>query len=143
VTGITDPGGSGWSYAYDSLDRRLSAIDPDLGTWSYGYDDAGRLLQRTDAKAQRTAFSYDVMDRVTAKTIGFGSAAPDLTTLTYDQARTGYFNVGRLTTASNSAVSIAYDSDVLGAIAREETTVDPGLPGQASFGLALPIHAAR
>ena len=133
VTGITDPGGSAWTYAWDSLDRRLSAIDPDLGTWSYAYDDASRLLQRTDAKAQVTTYGYDVMDRVLTKTIGSGSASPETTTYTYDEARAGFFNVGALTAAANSAASIAYDYSVLGQVAKEETTVDPGLPGQAIY----------
>ncbi|TGT76038.1 hypothetical protein EN802_07240, partial [bacterium M00.F.Ca.ET.159.01.1.1] len=50
LIGVTDPGGSTWSYSYDMLGNRLSATDPDLGSWSYVYDAANRLTSQTDAR---------------------------------------------------------------------------------------------
>ncbi|RUY14443.1 hypothetical protein EN991_18325, partial [Mesorhizobium sp. M7A.F.Ca.US.005.03.2.1] len=38
LIGVTDPGGSTWTYTYDMLGNRLSASDADLGTWTYVYD---------------------------------------------------------------------------------------------------------
>ncbi|RUX48309.1 hypothetical protein EN994_21170, partial [Mesorhizobium sp. M7A.F.Ca.CA.002.09.1.1] len=47
LIGVTDPGGSSWSYSYDLLGNRLSASDPDLGTWTYVYDAANPLISQT------------------------------------------------------------------------------------------------
>ncbi|MBM6583181.1 hypothetical protein ILT44_23550 [Microvirga sp. BT689] len=44
MIGLTDEAGNQWSYEYDSLGRRLKAVDPDLGTWTYAYDNAGQLI---------------------------------------------------------------------------------------------------
>jgi YD repeat-containing protein len=51
LVGITDPGGSIWSYTYDFRGLRTAASDPDLGAWSYTYDLAGRLTRRSTRAA--------------------------------------------------------------------------------------------
>lgn len=121
---VTDPMGNVWANSYDSLGRRLVTNDPDLGTWTYAYDDAGRLLTQTDAKAQVTAFGYDRLGRVLTKTSGFGLPNQETVTNTYDEARSGYFNVGQLTTAANDNATFAYDYDSGGRQARLAQTVD-------------------
>ena len=106
---------------------------PDLGTWSYTYDLSGRLLTRTDARGRVISFTYDQMDR--PKTKQFSGTPTDNIANTYDETRVGAFNVGKLTTTANTVASIAYDYDVAGRTIREQTTVDPGLPSQAIYGL--------
>ncbi|MDX8525883.1 RHS repeat-associated core domain-containing protein [Mesorhizobium sp. MSK_1335] len=124
LTGVTDPGGSNWSYAYDMQGNRLSATDPDLGTWSYVYDAANRLVSQTDARGTVTALSYDQMDRLTLKTAtASGGSAVTLTQNTYDQAAAGSYNIGQLTTSANPAATQSYKYDGFGKVARQDATV--------------------
>lgn len=124
LASVIDPMGNTWSNSYDSLGRRTSSSDPDLGTWSYGYDDAGRLLTQLDAKSQQTAFSYDRLGRVLTKTSGVGLPDEEVVTNTYDEARSGFFNVGQLTTAANDNAAVASDYDAGGRLTKEVRTVD-------------------
>jgi RHS repeat-associated protein len=124
LTGLTDNAGNQWSYTYDSLGRRLSANDPDLGAWTYSYDDAGRLTLQVDAKGQRTVLTYDALSRVKTKVTREGTAQAETTTITYDEARAGYYNVGQLTTLSNPAATIRYDHDKDGRLVRQQYVVD-------------------
>ncbi len=124
LTSVVDPMGNSWSNSYDSLGRRTASTDPDLGTWSYGYDDAGRLLSQIDAKSQQTAFSYDRLGRVLVKTSGVGLPNAEVVTNTYDEARSGFYNVGQLTTAANDNAVVASDYDAGGRLTREVRTVD-------------------
>jgi RHS repeat-associated protein len=124
LVGVTDPNGNVWSNSYDTLGRRLSSSDPDLGTWTYAYDDLGRPSTQLDAKGQQTIISYDRLGRVLTRTAGYGLPIEDTTTNTYDQARSGYFNVGALTTAANANATITYDFDNGGRNVQQKTTVD-------------------
>jgi RHS repeat-associated protein len=124
LTWVADPMGNLWSNSYDSLGRRTASTDPDLGTWTYAYDDAGRLTTQLDAKSQQTAFSYDRLGRVLTKTSGAGLPNEEIVTSTYDEARTGFYNVGQLTTAANDNAAIASDYDTGGRLAKEVRTVD-------------------
>jgi RHS repeat-associated protein len=119
LVGATDPTGNAWSNSFDTLGRRTSSTDPDLGTWTYGYDDAGRLSTQTDAKGQVIAFSYDGLGRVLTKTSG-----PETVSSTYDEARSGFYNVGQLTSIANANASFASDYDAGGRLVRDQRTVD-------------------
>ncbi|MBI4924142.1 MAG: hypothetical protein HY834_20595 [Devosia nanyangense] len=123
LVGITDPNGNAWSHSFDTLGRRTASTDPDLGTWSYTYDDAGQLATQTDAKGQQTVMAYDRLGRVLTKVAAYGLPNEDTTTNTYDEARSGFYNVGKLTTAANANASIAYDYEDGGQLARQVTTV--------------------
>ncbi|MES0092521.1 RHS repeat-associated core domain-containing protein [Mesorhizobium sp. M0030] len=124
LIGVTDPGGSTWSYTYDMVGNRLTASDPDLGTWSYTYDAANRLVSQTDARGTVTTLSYDQMDRLTMKTATApaGSAVTQAQN-TYDQAAAGYYNIGQLTTATNPAATQSYKYDGFGKVARQDATI--------------------
>ena len=119
LVAVTDPMGNAWSNSFDTLGRRTASTDPDLGTWTYAYDDAGRLTGQTDAKSQLIAFTYDALGRVLTKTSG-----TETVTSTYDEARSGYFNVGQLTTIANANASFASDYDAGGRLVRDQRTVD-------------------
>jgi RHS repeat-associated protein len=113
---IKDPQGLKWFYSYDSFGNRTSASDPGLGAaasdptlnalqsyagpvgpWTMTYDNNGNLLTQTDAKGQTIAFTYDVLNRVTKKEVTAGGVKTT-TTYAYDEAASGYFNNGQLTT---------------------------------------------
>ncbi|CDX21286.1 conserved hypothetical protein [Mesorhizobium plurifarium] len=124
LIGVTDPGGSNWSYTYDMLGNRLSATDPDLGTWTYVYDAANRLISQTDARGTVTALSYDQMDRLTLKAATpSGGSAVTLTQNTYDQASAGFYNIGQLTTSTNPAATQSFKYDGFGKVARQDATI--------------------
>ncbi|WP_189521383.1 RHS repeat-associated core domain-containing protein [Mesorhizobium sp. M1B.F.Ca.ET.045.04.1.1] len=124
LIGVSDPGGSSWSYTYDLLGNRLSASDPDLGTWSYVYDAANRLVSQTDARGTVTALSYDQMDRLTLKTAtASGGSAVTLTQNTYDEAAGGFYNIGLLTTSANPAATQSIKYDGFAKVARQDATI--------------------
>ena len=130
ITRIIDPVGNQWAYGYDGLGRRTSVYDPDLGSWSYAYDNASRLISQTDAKGQRSDLAYDSLSRLTSKVVTTASGA-ETTTNTYDEGRTGYYNLGHLTTASRTAVgksfNQAFDYDAAGRLAQR---TDFGINGK-------------
>ncbi|TIQ16531.1 MAG: RHS repeat protein, partial [Mesorhizobium sp.] len=124
LIGVSDPGGSSWSYSYDMVGNRLSATDPDLGSWTYVYDGANRLIGQTDARGTVTALAYDQMDRLTLKTAtASGGSAVTLTQNSYDQATAGFYNIGQLTTSTNPAATQAFKYDGFGKVARQDVTI--------------------
>lgn len=50
--------------------------------------------------------------------------AAEVTTYSYDQARSGAYNVGRLTTVANTAATVEKDYDIQGNVIRQGWTVD-------------------
>ncbi|MER9535849.1 RHS repeat-associated core domain-containing protein [Mesorhizobium sp. M0586] len=124
LIGVTDPGGSNWTYTSDMVGNRLSASDPDLGTWSYTYDASNRLVSQTDTRGTVTTLSYDQMDRLTLKTATApGGSAVTQAQNTYDQAAAGYYNIGQLTTSTNPAATQAYKYDGFGKVARQDAII--------------------
>ncbi|QIA22017.1 RHS repeat-associated core domain-containing protein [Mesorhizobium sp. AA22] len=124
LIGVSDPGGSNWTYSYDMLGNRLSASDPDLGAWSYIYDAANRLISQTDARGTVTTLAYDQMDRLTLKTAtASGGSAVTLTQNSYDQAAAGFYNIGQLTTSTNPAATQISKYDGFGKVARQDVTI--------------------
>jgi RHS repeat-associated protein len=70
VTNVEDMMGHSVLDQYDSLNRQIRTVDPDLGTWNYVYDNAGRLIQQIDAKTNKQVLTYsDEIGRLTAKQI--------------------------------------------------------------------------
>lgn len=120
----TDPSGNVIRYTTDSLGRVTQTIDPDLGTWTYEYDAGGRLTAQTDGKGQRTTFTYDALNRKLSKTSRAGTSQAVTMTWTYDQVRSGYYNIGALTTLSDPAGTQTFDLDVAGHQVKTTRTID-------------------
>ncbi len=102
---VTDPRGTKWEADYDLIGRRTAVRDQNLGAWSFAYDAAGRLTSQVDAIGQTTCFAYDAIGRMTAKNVTAAGVACNPAAAsavrvvnTYDEARSGYYNVGHLTT---------------------------------------------
>ena len=135
LTGVTEhtPTLAAWSYVYDAFGNRLTSDDPDLGHWSMTYDADNNLRTQTDAKLQTITFTYDDIDRVLTKVVVSGSTSLK-TAFTYDEARTGFYNAGQLTTqmvslpkTTGSFVwldTIASNYTQTGPIANQTRTVD-------------------
>lgn len=122
-SGVTDDQGNQWTYTWDSLDRRTQVSDPDHGTWTYSHDAKGNLIQQTDAKGQVSVLTYDARDRVKTKISDQGGTYQELVTKTYDEDRTGFFNVGNLTTETNPNGTIASNHDPLLRLTKQTHTV--------------------
>jgi RHS repeat-associated protein len=114
LTRTVDPSGNVTTAWFDSLGRKTSQTDPDMGTWSYTYDAAGHMLSMTDAKGQKTTFTYDALGRARSKTLLAGTASASTVTWTYDQARSGYANVGHLTTMTDDGGTEVTSFDAAG-----------------------------
>lgn len=146
VTGVRDPRGVEWAYEYDPHGNRIRSDDPDLGVWMMKYDEANNLTRQTDAKGQVITFTYDLLDRQKTKVAGGVTI-----TSTYDTARSGYSNIGRLTRLSNgSSHVVSYDCAALGGLAKEVHQVDGRSyaietsfkPNGLISGIKLPANAS-
>ncbi len=128
LIGVTDPGGISFAYTYDVFGNRLTADDPGLGFWTLTYDANNNLLSQTDAKGQLISFAYDALNRVTLKTVGTGPARVE-TRFTYDEARTGFYNLGRETTQevwtpTGTVHEVERDWHLMGGLAFERHVID-------------------
>ena len=63
LASVTDPNGHTVLYEYDSLGRRIKAIDQTGKSTFFTYDAKGNLLTRTDANGHVSAFTYDGLSR--------------------------------------------------------------------------------
>lgn len=134
LTSVTDPIGVPWSFQYDTLSRRTASQDPDAGQTLYTYDAAGRMLTRTDARGTVTTFTYDRLSRVKSQSVAPSTGPAEVTTSTYDEARPGFFNVGKLTTQTKSGVSSTQTNyDNAGRVVQQSWTVPPSGPDAETF----------
>jgi YD repeat-containing protein len=97
------------------------------------YDSYGRLAESTDARGVKTTFAeFDPLNRL--KRVTFSDGTPQVT-YTYDQARTGVFNIGfvtRIETAAGDpvlrpntpATSTEFDYDQMGRVVKHRQGVD-------------------
>ena len=131
LTYVRDEGGAEWTYAYDRLGNRVAANDPDLGNWTYSHDKASRLISQTDARGVVTSMAYDQLGRLLERTVP--ATGQILVSNTYDEARAGFYNVGKLTSSTNSAASHMIDWHASGNEASRATTVDE-VPSTVSSG---------
>ena len=124
--GTDENSGALWTYTYDLVGNRLTAKDPDLGNWTYVYDPANRLIRQTDARGTATSLKYDQMGRLLERCIGATTGCTGSNILaknTYDEVRTGYYNVGQLTTSENPAVKHVINYHASGQEQQRWTTV--------------------
>ncbi|MEM9221465.1 MAG: toxin TcdB middle/N-terminal domain-containing protein [Pseudomonadota bacterium] len=119
---VTDALGTSIVYTFDTAGRQTQVDDPNVGLRQFVYDKDSRLTQLTDAKGQVTVYGYDSHGRL----ISQSSQVPNTpnVTLTYDEARPGYDNVGRLTTAHSSEGTYTFDIDVVGRTAKQTFLID-------------------
>ena len=126
------PGGQMRTFTYSSLNRLISATNPENGTISYTYDDNGNVLTRTDARNVVTTMTYNSRNQVTTKSYSDG-VTPAVTYCYDGQTWTGTFGqctgtrsspfLGRLTEVVSTASSTRYTNyDSLGRITGSRQT---------------------
>jgi RHS repeat-associated protein len=104
------------------------------------YNSQGLITDAYDARQINTHVSYDGLNRPLQLTYSNGSPAVDYT---YDQARTGFFNQGALTTVTTAAVGQTpsttqeFDYERLGRVAGQRQKI-----GAATYALSYSYNLA-
>lgn len=129
------------TFAYDSLSRLTSAVNPESGTISYTYDSIGNLKTRRDARNIKTVYDYDPLGRVVERcyrSIGGGSLGmttcvsnnepvePHTSDVNYTYEDVGMTNLKAvLTKVTNGTSTTEYtDFDILGRVTGHKQTTD-------------------
>lgn len=117
------------TFGYDSLGRQVLASSNNTGHRIYSYDDDGNLLTELDAVGNTTTFGYDQLGRrVSKRSKGCSICTESVSTWTYDEARPGFFNAGKLTSLADPSGDATYDYNVTGKLVRGDRTVDGSAP---------------
>jgi RHS repeat-associated protein len=109
LTGVTNPQGLTWTYAYDAAGRLVAETDFNDRTLTYVRDATGRLVSRTNGAGQTVHYTRDALGRVTEQRTGEDSG---VTTYAYDAA-------GDLIRTANRDAEITFDRDPLGRVLAE------------------------
>lgn len=120
----TDPAGNVTTYEHNSMGQLLTRNDPDLGAGRFTYDANGHVISELDARGNRTDITYDALGRVSTRTLGAQLSSPQLIRYTYDEARSGFFNIGQLTTLEDPSGRVATDFDAAGRVVRKTRSLD-------------------
>ncbi len=140
---VLDDEGNSWATVFDSFGRTVTVVDPDSGGELREYYDSGELKASTNSLNERTELEYDKLGRLVKKTTRKGMAGEQVTTFTFDQARTNYFNVGFLTRMNDSAGYREDDYDALGRAAKTLRNLDSQNHVFESFYNAAGLPSSR
>ncbi|MCP4746644.1 MAG: hypothetical protein GY874_10975 [Desulfobacteraceae bacterium] len=121
-----DPLGNQSHIYYNDLGRKISMDDPYMGHWEYEYDEAGNLESQKDGQGRIVEMTYDCLNRLETKT--FMETGRQIEYV-YDQSRSGYFNLGALTTMITTQpasfyTKTLYNYDKMGRIAHEQRRIN-------------------
>ena len=124
LNSVADAAGNAWTYHNNSRGLRVSANDPDLGQWTYEYYPNGLVRSQRDAVGNVTAFTYDELLRRRTATNTTTTNQVSHIAWTYDEAREGYANIGRLTSLSDDTGSTQFEYDLAGNAPRRVKTIN-------------------
>lgn len=115
-----------WVDTYDSLGRKLTSLDPDRGFYRYSYFDNDKLRYVIDAKGMLTCYDYDPLLRLQKRTRNCNGSMKQTSEWIYDMPRAGFYNVGRLTsdTDSQSGARTDYNYDNGGRLTGETRIIN-------------------
>jgi RHS repeat-associated protein len=125
ATQITDHKGNVFKVTYNALGQRATYVDPNRGTTSYEYDIAGHTTAVVDALGQRIETAYDLLGRKTRQVERRANGTIEQTiTWAYDQVRSGYYNVGGLTSMTDALGTATFDYDIKGNLVHAVRVLD-------------------
>lgn len=116
---LTDANSHVYTYIYDLLDRKTQLSYPDSSHENWSYDAAGRMSTMTTRAGQVATLTYDSRNRELGR--NWSDTTPDITR-TYDAA-------GRLLTASNGSVALAYTYDAANQLLTETSNLSALVSG--------------
>jgi RHS repeat-associated protein len=85
---VTDDAGNVWSYDYDQMGRRKTAVDPDTGTSTFTYDTMDRPTSVT-LNGTKTSMKYDELGRQISTWQGEADTGTKLSVTKYDTISKG------------------------------------------------------
>ena len=94
--------------------------DPYMCEWNYGYDENGNLVYQKDGNGDITDMFYDSLNRLEDKIYQTDGTQ---VYYTYDEERTGYYNVGALTTVVFDDTETVYNYNEMGLTINESRTI--------------------
>jgi YD repeat-containing protein len=121
LASVSQGGSRNRSFVFDSLKRMTSSTNPETGTVNYTYDSDGNVLTKADARSITITYGYDALNRMTGRTYSNSDSA---VTYTYDQAATGFFNIGRRTGMTDAGGSETWSYDSMGRELAEQRITD-------------------
>ncbi|MEK7703692.1 MAG: toxin TcdB middle/N-terminal domain-containing protein [Myxococcota bacterium] len=121
---ISDGVGNEWWFDFDSVGLLHWEWDPNAGARSYEYLPSGQLASSTDGRGQHTEYEFDALGRLRAKRLGAESTEQVEVSWNYDEPRTGYYNVGGVTSMIDGHGRSMYNYDVAGRLVHRSRTVD-------------------
>lgn len=135
-----DPNGLSTSYTYNGLNDLVQLLSPDTGTTSYTYDAAGNRITQTDADGVLVTYAYDALDRMTATrypttavNVGFVYDSP----ASSGSCTNPSYGMGRLTMMSDATGTTTYCYDAHGNVTRkQQNTGGSTYPTQYSWDAA-------
>ncbi|MFH1263203.1 MAG: FG-GAP-like repeat-containing protein [Pseudomonadota bacterium] len=101
---------------FDSRGLLTRELDPDRGETNFTYDNRGQLTRAEDNQNQKVEYGYDPIGRKVEKKLfpDKNSSSYTGSRWAYDQQRSGYFNLGRLTQMVDPHGEELYNYDALG-----------------------------
>lgn len=111
----TDDNGNTTYFRFDSLDRHIQTIYPDLTSWVRTYDPSDDPIQLVDGNGSVIGQQFDLLGRLTVRTIQPGTGvSPDV--LREDYA---YDGLSRLVQASDEDTNVVLAHSSLGHVLRD------------------------
>ena len=116
LTQVTDAARNIYTFAYDSLGRKLMEHDADRGAWHTSYDANGNVIARRDANQTTTRYLYDAVNRLTKHI----THDDNTTTHTYDD---GDNAIGRPSAIETPEIRREFSYDARGRTIRKRLAV--------------------
>lgn len=125
-TRLKDFASTSYWFTYDDTDRIIREESETRGLTDYKYDHADNLVRQINGNGQTTHYNYDALNRLMSEV---NDLNPELNVnYQYDQPRTGFYNIGKLTSIKDQSGTTQYNYNNQGLVA--EQTIQYQLDGQ-------------
>ncbi|HEX7828433.1 MAG TPA: DUF6531 domain-containing protein, partial [Thermoanaerobaculia bacterium] len=119
LVSVTDPKSSVTTYTFDDFGRMQTQSSPVSGTTSYSYDAAGNNTSTTDANSATTTKTFDLLNRPLTASSARTSLTTEDVIWTYDDATSGDYGIGRLSSMEDPSGITTYQYERRGLLRQE------------------------